>query len=318
MKFSVVIPLYKGAPFIESTLDSVLAQTYNNYEIILVNDESPDNVGEIVKKYIADHPGVKFIYIEQKNKGLGGARNSALKQASGDIIAILDQDDIWYPEKLARVAKIYREHPEISITTHNLHDLRDGKIVGVLKNGPGAADMQRALLYSGNLLSTPAVTFKKSIIEDVGYFSEDKEQSFLCEDYDLWLRAAAAGHKFYFMPEILGGYTLHANNFTNSHRERMYQSVINIISSQYLKLNNKNIFDWFRFRRAKANMYYNWSYYLLASGRPLKHSLKYLWKSFKTDPLFFSLYVKVGKIIARKILPKRKIGGGNEKIKIKN
>ena len=67
MKFSVVIPLYNGARFIETTLDTVLSQSYKNYEIILVNDESPDNVGDIVKKYIAKHRDIDFIYLEQKN-----------------------------------------------------------------------------------------------------------------------------------------------------------------------------------------------------------------------------------------------------------
>ncbi|MEA3493441.1 MAG: glycosyltransferase [Candidatus Margulisiibacteriota bacterium] len=303
MKVSVIIPLYNGAKLIERTLDSVLAQTYKDYEIILVNDESPDNVGEVVNEYMEKHQETDFVYIEQKNKGLGGARNSGVRQASGEVIAILDQDDIWYSDKLEITIQAFKNHPDIAIISHDLHDHKDGEISGIRKNGPGAKDMHRALLYSGNLLSTPAVTFKKKIMEDVGYFSESK-LTYLCEDYDLWLRAAKAGHLFHFIPEILGGYTLHENNFTNSSREEMFQSVINIIDDHYCRLEKRKLSDWFRFRRTKANIYYNWAYYRFCLRKPF---LKYLWKSFKADPLFISLYIKVAKITLKTMLGKEKI-----------
>lgn len=303
MKVSVIIPLYNGAKLIERTLDSVLAQTYKDYEVILVNDESPDDVGEVVNDYIEKHSGTDFIYIEQKNKGLGGARNSGIRQASGEIIAILDQDDIWYSNKLEKAVKAFQNNPGIAIISHDLHDRKGGEISGIRRNGPGAKDMHRALLYSGNLLSTPAVTFRKKILEDIGYFSESKS-AYLCEDYDLWLRAAKAGHLFHFIPQILGSYTLHDNNFTNSSREKMFQSVINIINDHYSRLENRSMIDWFRFRRTKANIYYNWAYYRFKSKKPF---LKYLWKSFKTDPLFISLYIKVAKITVKTILGKEKI-----------
>jgi glycosyltransferase involved in cell wall biosynthesis len=131
VKFSIVIPLYNGAKFISATLDSVLAQTYKDYEIVLVNDQSPDNVGEVVKRYMMDHPAAKYIYIEQKNKGLGGARNTAIRHSTGEIIAILDQDDIWYPEKLAKVAAIYEQNPEVTIVCHNQNIRKNGRLIGL-------------------------------------------------------------------------------------------------------------------------------------------------------------------------------------------
>ncbi|MGB2651508.1 MAG: glycosyltransferase family 2 protein, partial [Candidatus Omnitrophota bacterium] len=170
MKFSVVIPLYNGANFIEATLDTVLAQTYTDYEIVMVNDGSPDNIGEVVKRYMADHYDIKFVYLEQENRGLGGARNTAMRHTSGDVIAILDQDDIWYPNKLEKVAHLYKEKPEVDIICHSQNVRKNGEVIRVFRPGPNGEDVYRKLLFVENMLSTSAVTFRKKAIDEIGYF----------------------------------------------------------------------------------------------------------------------------------------------------
>lgn len=290
IKFSIVIPLYNGAGVIESTLDTVMAQAYKNYEVILVNDESPDNIGDIVKEYIAKHNGINFIYLEQKNKGLGGARNTAIRHASGDVIALLDQDDIWYPDKLAKVAKVYENFPHIDVVCHNQYIRKKGKISGVMSIGPGADDMHRYLLFNGNCLSTSATTFKKDAIERVDYFSEEVDKLHFVEDYDLWLNMAYLGYKFYFMPDFLGEYVLHGNNSTNY--ELTCKGNIYVLNKHYRIMKNKRVFDYLRYKARMAESLFVASYISFFNNRDLKKGFFYSLKAFLNNPLLLFRAIK--------------------------
>jgi len=304
MKFSIIIPLYNGAKFIEQTLNSVLAQTYKNYEIILINDGSPDNVSEVVNGYFSKHPGVKYVYLEQKNKGLGGARNTAIQQSSGEIIALLDQDDIWYPEKLEKVALAYEKMPHVSIVSHGINIRNNGEIIRTDIDGPSAENMHRALLFSGNLLSTPAVTFRRDVINVIGGFSEDINKYHLVEDYDLWLRMALAGYRFYFLTDVLGEWTLHESNFTKSMDRKMCESSINVLNLHYGLLKEKQLFDWYRLRQIKARILYNMADKLFFVLRAYGASLVYLGRMIGSDPFsLFTLAISpLAKKSARKLL----------------
>ncbi|KAF0135199.1 MAG: family 2 glycosyl transferase [Candidatus Saganbacteria bacterium] len=300
LKFSVITPLYNGARFIRKTLDSALAQTYRNFEIVLVNDESPDDVGSIVKDYIATHPEINFVYVEQKNKGLGGARNTAIRYSSGDIIAILDQDDIWYPEKLEKVAGTYADDPDASIVCHRQYIRQNGKIIGICADGSYEKDMHRKLLFSGNPLSTSATTFKKSVIEKVGYFSEDIKHLHFVEDYELWLRMARQGFKFVFLPDIMGEYIKHDFNYSSASyksHELMCNSQIYVINLHYSKLANKQLIDSYLIRRRRAELFFVTAQRIFFQSKHLFVTLKYLFKMFMSDPfyLFFRLRIFLSK-----------------------
>src|SRR4051812_26242675 len=116
-KVSVVIPAYKQAEYLGHTIQSVLAQTYPNFEVIVVNDASPDNTTEVVKQF--DDPRLKYI-IHEKNQMLPAARNTGMRAATGEIIALLDADDLFHPEKLETHVAYLAQHPEIGVT-YNAH-----------------------------------------------------------------------------------------------------------------------------------------------------------------------------------------------------
>lgn len=304
MKFSVIIPLYNGAQHIEDTLDSVLAQTYKELEIVLVNDGSPDNVGDVVKNYIAAHPGYEFKYVEQANKGLGGARNTAIKNASGDIISILDQDDLWYPKKLEIVARVFSEHPQVDVVCHNSNVRSGGKITSVHFTGPFEANMHRKMLFGGNRLFTPCTSFKKELIGKIGSFSEDIENLHLVEDYDLWLRMALANCHFHFISDILAEYVKHDNNHSSSAIERMCQSELFVLNSHYNKLARRLPLDWLRMRRRKAQVLSNAAILSVSRGS-FAGSVRYGTKMFIMDPLYFLILAgKSLKKTANKIIKK--------------
>lgn len=288
MKFSVVIPLYNGAKFIEATLNTVLVQTYKDYEIVLVNDQSFDNTAEIVKKYISEHSQTNFVYLEQENRGLGGARNTAIRHASGKVIAILDQDDNWYPNKLERIAGIYNYRPETGIICHSQVVRKNGKIIGIFRPVAYTKDMYRELLFYNNRLSTSAVTFKKEIIDDVGYFTEDKNDFHFVEDYDLWIRMAKKGYRFYFSNEILGEYNRHSTNFS-THLEMMLKSESNVLKKHFAEFKRKTVWDAYLMRRRKALLCFRFFIGYL-NRRRFIYAFSYMIKAFLTEPFFISYY----------------------------
>lgn len=286
MKFSVIIPLYNGEKFISKTLDSVICQTYKDYEIVLVNDGSPDNVGKTVKEYISDHPAIKFTYVEQKNRGLGGARNTAIRRASGEIMALLDQDDIWYPDKLEKVRKVYDDNPDADLVYHRQYNRKNGKIDGINGYELYKNDLYKNLLFCGNILNTSTTTFRKSTIEKVGYFSEDVKNIHFTEDYDLWLRFALAGSRFYYLPDILGEYIIHGSNFFSA-IDIILKGQLYILDEHYGLVKDRNVFDWFRMKDRRATLFFEaFERYLFEARKPLK-ALSCLIRTFWVDPFFF-------------------------------
>ena len=113
---SVIIPAYNAAPFIKQTLDSVFAQTYPHYQVIVVNDGSPDTpeLEQVLAPYMH-----RVIYIKQENRGLAGARNTGLRAAIGSLTAFLDADDIWMQGYLEEQTRFIREHTEYDLVYCN-------------------------------------------------------------------------------------------------------------------------------------------------------------------------------------------------------
>jgi len=202
---SVVIPAYNAEKFISKTLDSVFAQTYKNYELIVVDDGSGDNTAEVVEKYIAMH-GLRGQCIRQQNKKIAGARNTGIRAASGSWIALLDHDDIWFPEKLDEVIKALNLHSDVDVICHNEIITQRGSIERTSKNGPSSKNMYESLLFRGNCLSPSATMFKKEMALKCEGFSENPNYNTV-EDYDFWLRISCIA-KFYFLDKVLGEYVL--------------------------------------------------------------------------------------------------------------
>ncbi|MBI5701759.1 glycosyltransferase [Candidatus Saganbacteria bacterium] len=255
MFFSVIIPLYNGEKHIEKTLDCVKGQTYQDYEIIICDDGSMDHSGEIVKSYMEDHLQLEIKYIRQENKGLGGARNSAIRMAKGDVLALIDQDDIWYSDKLYEVNKIFNDNPSIDYVGHNEAIKKNDMVVGISSYGPIGRDFFRQLLFDRNCLSTSASCFKKDVIKRIGYFTEDREREHFVEDYDLWLRMAASGCNFYMIEKILGEYVLHNDNCSTNSPNVMSDHEANVLQKHWYNYENKRSFDNFRYRLRMAKLY---------------------------------------------------------------
>ena len=194
---SVIIPVYNGTSYLRSALESVFAQTYRPFEVIVVDDGSTDDSGEIAQSF----PEVR--YIHQANQGVAVARNTGLKDARGEFVAFLDQDDLWLPEKLAAQMAFLQNHPEADYSlTQQRFFLEPGNTL--------PSWFRKELLASpqtGWILGTLLV--RRSVFEKVGDFGADYVTA---SDSDWFFRAKAAGLQPAVVPEVLLLKRIHGSN----------------------------------------------------------------------------------------------------------
>jgi glycosyltransferase involved in cell wall biosynthesis len=179
---SIVIPTYNRASFLKEAIDSVLSQTYRNFELIVVDDGSTDDTPKLLSSY-----GEKIKVIKKANKGPSAARNRGIKAAKGGWIAFLDSDDVWKPGKLEKQVQFIKDNPEIKICQTEEIWIRNGKRVNPRKKH----EMHSGWIYEQCLplciVSPSSVMIHRDVFEKVGLFDETM---LACEDYDLWLRIA--------------------------------------------------------------------------------------------------------------------------------
>jgi glycosyltransferase involved in cell wall biosynthesis len=207
--FSVVIPAYNAATFIANTLDSVRDQTLREYEIIVVDDGSRDDTKGVVDRWLAKH-GLPGRCIPQENRKIAGARNTGMRAATADYIALLDHDDLWYPEKLAAVAATFRTHPDAVLVGHHIDMTKDGRLIRTARMGPAVPRMYERLLFGGNAVSPSAAVFRRDKAHEIGGFRENPAFNTV-EDYDFWLRLSRVG-RFVFIDQALSEYSIVENS----------------------------------------------------------------------------------------------------------
>ena len=179
---SVIIPTFNRAWCLFEAIDSVLAQTYPNYELIIIDDGSTDDT----QKRLATRDG--FAVISQQNQGVSAARNRGIRASKGELIAFLDSDDLWLPNKLAVQVKFFTQNPGAMICQTQEIWIRNGKRINPKNRHRKASGyfFERSLELC--LVSPSAVMVKRELFDKLGHFDEHLPA---CEDYDLWLRIGA-------------------------------------------------------------------------------------------------------------------------------
>ncbi len=282
-RFSVVIPAYNAAAFIEKTLDSVRAQTCTDYEVIVTDDGSADRTQAAVEGWLARRK-IAGRCIRQPNKGIAGARNTAMRAASGAYIALLDHDDLWYPGKLAAAAEAFKSHPDAVLVGHHINMTKDGKLVALVRKGPAVPRMYERLLFVGNALTPSASVFRKDKALEIGGFRENPEFN-TSEDYDFWMRLSRVG-PFYFIDEALAEYPVVENSASSpvEYHHASHEAVLRDHFASYFQ-GAPGPWDRWRMSRRMSVVYRSAAGALAKAGAPRAERWRYIRKMIAADPL---------------------------------
>lgn len=213
-KVSVVIPAYNSSPFIAATLRSALDQTYDNYEIIVVDDGSTDDTLQVVNSFVSsscDLVGKPIRILSKSNGGPASARNLAIRNSTGKYIAFLDGDDMWMPDKLAEQVEFLERHPEVGMVYAEAI---------VFSEQNGQKEFRETIGYTGETsfchlllgdhIPNSTVMIRRECVDKIGWLNESRELVAV-EDYEYWLRLARS-FPLKGIAKPMAYYRVHANN----------------------------------------------------------------------------------------------------------
>lgn len=265
MKISVVIPAYNAASFLPRCLESVFAQTLKPEEVLVIDDGSTDNTAAL-----SEEMGARVV--RRKNGGLSAARNTGIKTASSEWIALLDADDRWAPEKLERQAACAGSDTVLVYTGVRMFD--DS---GVLEESSAidAISAREMLRYSNPITPSSVLVRRKALMQDGGF----REDIRACEDWEMWYRLQRLG-QFVAVPGALTDYYVHPNSLS-ANPARMLQALDQIMNTTLL--DGLQGFDrWAWEHRIRAVQLCSAG--LIARDNHLKGELQYLFRSLCSWP----------------------------------
>ncbi len=270
---SVIIPTFNSERYIQKCISSVLNQTYENFEIIIIDNYSKDSTINIINSFSSNK--IKILNIVN-NGNISLSRNLGIKNSTGSWIAFLDSDDFWEIDKLSELSKKFQNY---DLIYHDMNILKDNKI---LKNynflfsklNSKRFSLIENLCKNGNPIINSSVVVKKNILSKVGFISED-EPSFT-NDYHTWLKISLITNKFYYEKKRLGTYLLHDQNYSHNIRNSYYYLKCVAQFKKHLKNKAK--------RKIIGYYYYEKGKDLLKNNQN-KKSLKCFFKSFLLSDL---------------------------------
>jgi len=290
---SVVIPVYNAERYITQTVRSVMEQTYDNLEVIVVDDGSMDNTIKCLKEFEG-----RIKIFKQSNKGVSLARNNGVGVAKGDFIAFLDADDLWMKDKIEKQMSVFSNSSEVSLVACCAEKINenDRKIINANDEERSgiydhSIDLRRELLMRGNPIILSSVLMKRSLFNDVQGFNTQK--NVLSEDYDFWIRASAKG-LFYVMSERLTSYRVLEHSRIHGTLQKEYISqkeIIEMHREQYTPL---------QYRRRMAWLYYAWADSAAYQGDP--QALALLKECLYMDPFHYRAYALAVRVVIKNSL----------------
>jgi len=205
---SILMPVYKTAPYLQEAIDSILSQSFNDFELIVLNDCSPDNAEDILEQY--DDPRI-VRYRGVENQGLSNVLNIGLNMAKGKYIARMDSDDISLPERLKTQVDYLESHPDIDLCScgMKLFGAKDG--TWVRESDPEKVKI--TALFFSPILHASSVWRKDSFEKNLLRFRQEMVPA---EDYDLWCRALTKGLKLINLPDCLYLYRIRPDQATEN------------------------------------------------------------------------------------------------------
>lgn len=231
IKISVIMSVYNGEEYLSEAIDSVLGQSFADFELIIINDCSTDRTGEILAQYASLDARVK-VHTNEVNLRLPSSLNKAISLAEGKYIARMDADDICLPDRLEKQYDFMESHPNVALSSCRFMTLKNGVIASGGCGGRTDHESIKALLLVTNPILHPGIIAKADVIRGLGY-----DKTFTCtEDMELWSRFVMANEEIEILPEYLMIYRLHDKQITETTRERQRGEVIAIQKRYYSDL----------------------------------------------------------------------------------
>ena len=225
---SLIMSVYNGEDYLEEAIDSVLSQTFSDFELVVINDCSTDRTAEILNSYAEKDERVK-VHTNEVNLRLPSSLNKAISLAKGKYIARMDADDICLPVRLERQFAFMESHPDVALSSCRFMTLKNGHISSGGCGGRTDNESIKALLVVTNPILHPGIIAKADVIRSLGY-----DKNFTCtEDMELWTRFVMAGHKVEILTEYLMIYRLHDKQITETTKERQHREVVAIQKIYY-------------------------------------------------------------------------------------
>ena len=295
--FSVVVPTYNQADLLREALDSVLKQSFQRFEIAVVDNHSSDRTSEVLDSFKDERINAHLVH----NQGvIGLSRNLGIRETQAPLVAFLDSDDTWHPDKLQRVFEAWEQEPEAGLVCHDEYAVRQGRVAYALRYGPDRKNMYEFLLLNGNRLSTSATVVQRDYLEKVGGFSEDPNLAGV-EDYDLWLRLSRVC-RFHFLHEPLGEFRLHPQSHSASsgvhlaHTLYLLDKHFGMLEENGVPLPKKLL------RRERATRYAG-AARTAASWWGKEGSLAYCRSALRQTPLSWKIYARLVLSLTARLLP---------------
>jgi len=278
---SVIIPAYNAEQFIAKTLESVLSQTYQNLEILVVDDGSTDTTAEIIKSFAQKDRRISLL--QQSNAGVAAARNLAIEKSKGEYIAPIDADDIWYPPNLEKqIECLTKSEPTVGVVYSWSVDINEQDLLtGGFYNSTIEGEVYTALVYKYFIGNASSSLIRRACFEKIGGYNckLKAENAQGCEDWELHLRIAQH-YQFKVVPEYLVGYRQIASSMSCNYpaMAKCHSLIMADVRQQHPEIPS-NIYRW-----SSSNFYI---YLAVKSNRSGNHRSTLFWlvRAFQEDLL---------------------------------
>lgn len=281
---SVILPAYNAERYLTDTIHSVIAQTYTNWELLIINDGSTDKTREIGEHFSrSDH---RIISLTKNNTGVSDTRNYGIQHAKGNYFAFLDADDIWLPTNLEekiiflQVNKADMVYSSCSLTDENSVSLN--KIL----SGSNEPQLEDILLFRGNYLTAPSgIVLTEGLMRSVKEFDPNLSNN---ADQDLWIRVLANGYRIGFLDKILWHYRIHSANMSGNiallEKDSLYL---------YEKIRKNAFFSSYLFqRKCFSRLYYMLAGSWWRTGKNSSRALFFGFRAIVQDPFIIINFIK--------------------------
>lgn len=229
MRVSCILPVYNAGPFLRAAIDSILKQSYEDFELIIIDDKSTDDSWSVISEYQEKYPNIINSFRNTSNVGLPGTLNKAIKLANGEFIARMDQDDIAYESRFEEQVFFLKNNPKIAVVGTYWQYMNTGNVPQV----PVEHDEIKLFTLLNNPFGHPTVMFrKKEVTEAVGLYNE---QAHTIEDFEFWCRCLDKV-KTHNIPSVLLDYRIHSTQISSSSSVKQGQNLDKLRASQVQKV----------------------------------------------------------------------------------